>query len=320
MKLLYLPTTKSQQRQHEKETWVYPIHLAMEATYMRDSGHEVYWDRPDMKYKCQKVLSRPLGTPFKKLYKPDREFTKANDPKWQNNGNFKYKPGAYIMSASGCAWGKCCFCVENGKPYETRTVDDVIDEIKELKSLGYREIFDDSATFPTGAWLDEFCRKLKPIGVKFSCNMRCIDLDYAMMKDAGFRMILFGVESANQETLDAINKGIKTYDVQYVIKASLSGIEPHITGMVGYPWETHEDAQRTVKLIQELLKKGYAHTAQASFYIAPKQVSNESHRIYIPQIYRAGLYPEFWWNKLKRIRTKEDIAYIWRGIKSCFGK
>jgi len=319
MKLLYLPTTKSQQRQNYKETWVYPIHLAMEATYMRDQGHTVYWDMPEMKDKCQKFLHQPMGVPFSKLYKPDRVFTKADDPKWQKNGNFKYKPGAYIMSAGGCAWGKCEFCVEHGKPYEVRPVDDVIEEIIELKEMGYREIFDDSATFPTGEWLDEFCEKLKHLDIKFSCNMRLVNLDYEMMKDAGFRMILFGVESANQNTLDRINKGIKTEDVKYLIKASLSGIEPHVSCMLGYPWEEHEDAMRTVRLIQELLKKGYAQTAQASLYTPPDKLNNPDHERYIPKIYHAGYSLEFWWNKLRSIKTKEDIQYIIRGIKEALG-
>jgi hypothetical protein len=40
-------------------------------------------------------------------------WTKAVDKKYQTNGNFKYNPGTYIQSASGCWWGKCTFCVEN---------------------------------------------------------------------------------------------------------------------------------------------------------------------------------------------------------------
>ena len=317
MKLLYLPTTKSQQRQNEKETWIFPIHLAMEATYMRDKGHEVYWDEPERK--CQKWLHKPMfKVPFSKLPRPDRLFTKAYDPKWQNNGNFKHKPGAYIMSAGGCWWGKCKFCVESGKPYETRDIDDVIDEIKELKTMGFREIFDDSATFPV-EWLDEFCRKLKPLKIKFSCNMRCVDLDYEMMKDAGFRMILFGVESANQPTLDNINKGIDTRDMQYIIKASLAGLDPHAAFMFGYPWETDEDAERTLRLVHYLLKKGFIKTAQASFYTPPDRKNNPQHKKYVGRIYEAGYSPEFWFNQLKSVRSRDDIKYIWRGIKAALG-
>jgi len=75
----------------------------------------------------------------------------------------------------------------------------------------------------------------------FSCNM-CFgalnEKDYQLLKRAGFRMLLYGLESASQKTLDMINKGIM---VERIIKeiqwASNAGLEPHITIMVGYPWE-----------------------------------------------------------------------------------
>jgi radical SAM superfamily enzyme YgiQ (UPF0313 family) len=37
--------------------------------------------------------------------------------------------------------------------------------------------------------------------------------------------------------------------------ASNAGLEPHITIMVGYPWETREDAWNTFKLANTSLKR-----------------------------------------------------------------
>lgn len=319
MKILYLPDSSSQQRQHEKKhVHIYPIRMAMEATYMRDTGHKVEWDRPDLKKypQWQKILNQPLGVDFSLLKKPDRIWTKALDPIWQGNGNFKYHPGTYIQSASSCWWGKCEFCVEREK-YFIRPVEDVIDEIEECKSLGFREIFDDSGTFPTGKWLDEFCKRFAKFNraIRFSCNMRLVDLDYYSLNSAGFRMLLFGIESANQETLDRINKGTKIQDVKYVIAASLSGLEPHVSVMFGYPWETDEDAMRTLRLVWWLLRKGYAKTAQASFYTSRNNPSNQEHKKYVPMIYRAARYHDFWLNKLRDIKNKDDLKYFWRMIK-----
>jgi len=51
--------------------------------------------------------------------------------------------------------------------------------------------------------------------VRISCNMRFGVLnynDYVLMRKAGFRLLLFGLESANQETLDYLDKGIKVED------------------------------------------------------------------------------------------------------------
>ena len=80
----------------------------------------------------------------------------------------------------------------------------LVEELIELQDQGFKEVFDDSATFPDGKWLMEFCIKKINSDVRylpFSCNMRIDgECDFKIMKDAGFRMLLFGVESANQHT------------------------------------------------------------------------------------------------------------------------
>jgi anaerobic magnesium-protoporphyrin IX monomethyl ester cyclase len=314
MRILYMPTAYSQQRQRQKKANIYPVRMAMEAEHYRKAGCDVSWGNGIGEY--HKTISEPENLPFLSLPAPDRTFTKAFT---FTSGNYKHLPGTHILSASGCWWGACSFCVEKGQKYEVRPVDDVIDEIAHCKYMGFREIFDDSATFPIGGWLYKFCRKVKPLKIPISCNMRCVDIDYKKMKDAGFRMLLFGIESANQKTLDKINKGINYLDFKYIAKAAEAGLENHIACMFGYPWETGEEALRTLHLVHFLLRKGYAKTAQASFYQPPDGKNNPAHKKYVKQIYLAGLYPDFWFNQLKSIRNTDDIKYILRGIKSCFG-
>ena len=320
MRVLYLPNEYRQQRQREKKRRIYPVLMAMQAEWYRKQGHEVRW-YPDCSFPvahwCEglcydKIVREPENLPFLELPAPDRLFTRAYT---FTSGNYKHLPGTHIMSASGCWWGACKFCVEKGKPYEVRPLDDVIVEIKECKRLGFREVFDDAATFPLD-WLKEFCAKLKPIGIPFSCNMRCVDIDYKMLKDAGFRMLLFGVESANNETLFKINKGMSYLHTTNIVRAAKAGLSCHIAVMFGYPWETDEDALRTLDLVHFLLRRGYAKTAQASFYQPPDGQNNPEHKKYVKRIYNAGFHLDFWFNQLKSVRTKDDIKYIWRGIKS----
>jgi len=315
LRILYLPHAYSQQRQFEKKRWIYPVRLAMEATYYEQKGHTVHWGEAQGRY--DKIISKPEGLSFLELPKPNRTLTKAHSTIYQSNGNFKYTPGTYIMSASGCWWGKCRFCVEKEEKWQVREVEDVIEEIKECKRLKYKEVFDDSGTFPIGRWLDEFCSRIQNVGISVSCNMRAVDLDYVKLRKAGFRMLLFGLESANQATLDRIKKGIRCEDVKYIIKAALSGIDCHVAVMFGYPWETDEDAERTLLLVSTLLRKGYAKTAQASFYNpGGTNIGNEKHRPYIKKLYNIGFSPEFWFNQIKSVRNIDDIKYIWKGIKS----
>ena len=134
---------------------------------------------------------------------------------------------------------------------------------------------DDTGTFPHGAWLREFCegmikRKLNR-RISLDCNMRFGALsagEYALMKKAGFRLLLFGIESANQKTLEMIKKNT---DVPTIISscrlARKAGLYPHITLMFGYPWETYADAQETLKLGKFLLTRDYAYTMQATVVI-----------------------------------------------------
>lgn len=311
----------------------------MEAEWYRKQGHNVQWGKETDWSKCKcnhygvfhptencpihddrfdKIISEPEGLPFLSLPHPDRNFTRWWE--YQDNGNFKYLPATYIQSANGCWWGKCSFCVERNKKWEVRPVEDVIEEIKECKALGFKEVFDDSGTFPCDNFLNLFCDRVRNIGITLGCNMRIVDVDYQAMKHAGFRMLLFGLESANQQTLDKINKGVKVEDYKYIIKAAKTGLEPHIAVMFGFPWETDADAINTLKLVWWLLRKGYAKTAQASFYQPDKTTfrycrANEQHKKYVNRIYNVAYAPEFWLRQIMAIHDWNDLKYFWKSIK-----
>ncbi|RTK93061.1 radical SAM protein [Candidatus Saccharibacteria bacterium] len=344
MRYLFPLSPTNQQRQYEKMVWVYPVHLAMYATYLRNQGHEVLWGAESSASEIDCELYRHKGkdyltikgefsiesdeqidVPFEKLPYPDREFTDAKNPRWQSYGNYRFHPATHMMASNLCWYGKCTFCVDTaklqaGEKRGIRSVDHVIEEIDDLIANGYKEVFDDSGTFPVGEWLEEFCMKMKINGrnkkIKIGCNMKPVNIDYKMMADAGFRFILVGVESANQHTLDKIQKGQKAdKTIEILKKMSEAGLYPHLTSMFGYEWETEEDAKRTLKMIHYLLRKGYVKTAQASVYSPPRTKPNPNsigHK-YVPMVYNVLHYPDFWYNKIKDIRCWEDFAYLIRG-------
>lgn len=332
MKYLFPLSPWNQQRQYEKPVWVYPAHIAMYATYLRNEGHEVIWDweRKGAEETWQHKIVKDdfdIDVPFSKLPYPDRIFTDAKNPRWQSYGNYKFHPATHMMASNLCWWGKCIFCVdtlklEKGEPQQTRSVAHVIEEIDDLIAQGYKEVFDDSGTFPIGKWLEEFCIEMRKHArykkIKVGCNMKPIKIDFRMMKEAGFRFILVGVESANQKTLDIIKKGQHQINVRRNLKAMAdAGLEPHLTSMFGYFWESHDEEMNTVRFIQEMLKRGYAKTAQASVYSPPRTApdpDSKGHK-YIPMIYDAYKSPSFWYHKIKDIKCVEDITYILRGAR-----
>lgn len=193
------------------------------------------------------------------------------------NGNFKYLPGTYIMSSIDCWYKKCSFCswANYYKNYIVRPVSDVLMEIENLIVFGFKEIFDDAGTLSTGEWLQQLCKGIYDNGydtyASFGCNMRFGALnkeDFIALGRAGFRTILWGLESANQSTLDRLNKG---YDIKAVMQdlilAKAAGLESHITVMFGYYWESYEEAKRTYDMARWLLKKGWVESAQATICI-----------------------------------------------------
>lgn len=292
----------------------------------------------------------------------DRELTK-----WKlyafKNGNFKYTPGTYIMNARDCWWGACTFCswttMFPGEKCRIRSVEMALDEIGELIKLGVREIMEDSGTLPIGKWLEEFCAGLIKRGysqkVKISCNMRLNaikDIEtYKLMKKAGFRMILFGVESANQETLDKINKNLKVEEIEPALKiCEEAGLEPHITVMVGYPWETKGEAQYTLDFVKKLFKNNLVDSLQATLVIPypgtplfgyckkndllltedydrfdqrepvmKSSLSEKEIKKMISEIYQSFMTPKFILSKFKSLRSLEDLKFFARAGKKLFG-
>lgn len=324
MRILFKLSPWLQQRQFEKAVWVFPAHLAMFATYLRNKGNDVVWDGID-NGTFDKIITDDvqIDVPFEDLPFPDRVFTNGKDPRTQHYGNFKFRPNTHMMSSNLCWYGKCTFCVDTeklqkGEKRGIRTVGHVIEEIDDLIRNGYKEVFDDSGTFPVGEWLEDFCKAMqtRKKKIRVGCNMKPVKIDYKMMGNAGFRFILVGIESANQFTLDKIKKGQKATDVIPIIKAMAdAGLEPHGTFMTGYPWETEEDEKRTIDLCKYLLSKGYLKTAQASVYSLPRTIPDPKSKghTYLPKFYDAYKHPGFWINKVKDISCWEDVTYLIRG-------
>ena len=233
------------------------------------------WYREDGKIKS--IGSFRLNHDLDCLPFVDRDLTKW----WlysEKNGNFKETPGTYTMVGRDCWWrkdGGCTFCSWPTlyPTYRVRKPELLVDEIGMLiEKYKVREVFDDTGTFPVGNWLRKFCELMIERGynekIRFGCNMRFGALsleDYRLMKKAGFRMLLFGLESASQRILDALNKGLTVEEmVDSCRKAKEAGLTVHITIMFGYPNASREEELQTYKLAKRLMDGGYADTLQST--------------------------------------------------------
>jgi radical SAM superfamily enzyme YgiQ (UPF0313 family) len=291
--------------------------------------------------------------------------------KWQlyneRNGNFKVTPGAYTMAGRDCWWrkdGGCTFCSWPTlyPTFRAMKPERLADEIGLLiENYDVKSVFDDTGCFPAGEWLRRFANLMIERGynkkVQFSCNMRFGALtrdDYRLMKKAGFRMLLFGVESSSQTTLDRLNKGTTVEGIINECRVSREeGLEPHITIMVGYPWEKRGNALSTLSLARMLMEKGWAVTLQSTivipypgtklyaealengwFRIDPKDydrfdmkepvlstldMTPEEVMKICDEIYKVFLSPKYMLKQLVRIRSLRDVKYSIKGATKVLG-
>ena len=280
----------------------------------------------------------------------------------KKNGNFRRTPGTYIMSGRDCWHGKCTFCSWTTlyPKYRTRDPIDVVNEIEMLVSkYGVKEIMDDSGSFPVGEWLTTFCNEMirrgLPKKVRIDCNMRFGRLtydDYVLMRKAGFQFVLFGVESANQYTLDRFVKNLKVEDVEMGAEwAHRAGLNVHVTFMFGHAWEGKPEIANTVRLARKLLAKGWASTLQCTLTIPypgtplfkeleasdglvttdwdeydmrraitkTPLVTEAEIKCAIQEVYRGFLQPAALWHRLTSTRTLFDFGFYYRGVRSLIG-
>jgi radical SAM superfamily enzyme YgiQ (UPF0313 family) len=296
----------------------------------------------------------------------DRDLTK-----WrlysEKNGNFKETPGTYTMVGRDCWWrkkGGCTFCSWPTlyPSYRMRKPELLVDEIGALKDkYKVKEVFDDTGTFPVGNWLRKFAELMIERGyneeIKLSCNMRFGALkleDYKLMKKAGFRMLLFGLESASQRILDELNKGLTVEEiVDSCRKAKEAGLTVHITIMFGYPNASKEEEFRTYRLARKLMEDGYADTLQSTLLMpypgstlyemalekgwlrfSPGEwerwdmsepvlkggnMSPEEVKRLCDETYRLFLSPKYVLRRLLSIRSFADLKFSFRGTRKILG-
>jgi len=175
-------------------------------------------------------------------------------------------PSYSILCSRGCVY-KCAFCNDAvfGKTVRYKEVDSVIEEIihlkKKYKAKGL--IFQDSTFTVNNKWVEEFCKKMirKNMNLPWACSSRVDTANekiLRLMKKAGCWQILYGIESANQKSLDLVKKGTTVEQNTETLELSMRlGIITYASYILCLPGETREDALNTIRYA----KKIASHTA-----------------------------------------------------------
>ncbi len=268
------------------------------------------------------------------------------------------KPVIHMVSIRGCPFD-CGFCSNNsvfGRKIRARSPEKVVEDIKYVKSeYNIKEIsfWDDTMTV-NKKWLERFCNCLieNKVNVTWTCYSRVdtVNLEILkLMKKAGCWNIFYGYESGTQQLLDNINKGITLEQIRNANKwTKEAGIEVRASFMIALPGETPELAKRTIDFAIEL-EPEYAQFSITTPYPGTKlfDTAKQSGRlredfskynmwevVYVPYGYkdekeilaieklamkRFYFRFRFVFEKIKRVRSFEDIRRYINGLKMAIG-
>lgn len=245
------------------------------------------------------------------------------------------KPQAlHLITSRGCPYS-CHFCSATllaGGKIRYRSVANVIKEIEEIREQFpyFRWVFfyDDHFTLNKSRVIrlcEEF--RKKKFGLLWGCYGRLDSLDRPLleaMKEAGCRMISFGVESGSERTLKIMDKKISRQKIEQTLALVKSvGIMARCSFLFNYPGERLVDAFATINLIKKARLNGeevvfgwrpilypgtklYAEL-QARGYLP--EGFNWCQKFSIPHYKDVPVYTSGW------IKTKKILINAYKGIR-----
>jgi len=299
----------------------------------------------------------------------DRELTKW----WLYKEADIYEPSARVMFGRGCGGiggrpGFCTFCIWVHSFWQVnwrlRSPIHCVLEVKDLvENYGVKEVFDDTdggACFDK-EWLKGFYKEMEKEGllgrVFISSNVRADVLQdpeiCRLMVKSGYRMLKPAVEAGTDETLRKIGKDASIAEIVNGIKTAKDyGLIIHLSAMVGFPWETEEDVEKTYQVMKELmLYKVHAGDSLQASIVMPypgtplwrQAVKNSWLTIgdsdyekldmdgpvmdtnsvdvcaWTKKIWGIHYHPHFILRSLVTIRRWEDVELLLRGLRSLYG-
>lgn len=175
----------------------------------------------------------------------------------------------------GCYWGRCSFCnisCQTQASYRTRPVEMAIADIKAAIAQTGSNWFD----FPVDSFrpkeLHALAKAIVAEGLDIEWGAEVLldpgfkDHVIADLAASGCRCLRFGLESANAETLAAMNKPTRPGEARRILKTCKdNGIQTAVMLIAGFPnetqarlWETYDYLEQNVDRIDFLTIHSYS--------------------------------------------------------------
>ena len=174
------------------------------------------------------------------------------------NTHVKKARWAILQASRGCPYN-CTFCYNHyGKRVRYKSVDVLLNELKQLEKMDCKEVFFIDQTFTLNyEYVQLLCEGIinERINIPWQCETRVDLIDaktISMMKKAGCKAIWLGIESFDEDVLRICKKGyqldqlwdafevLNTYDMEY--RAFI---------MVGMEGDSCATLAKTIDLVEE---------------------------------------------------------------------
>ncbi|MHB8063119.1 MAG: PhpK family radical SAM P-methyltransferase [Ruminiclostridium sp.] len=237
---------------------------------------DFYINSPQGEYALAKLIgaikdNRPYGQIDNIYYKEGKKFIASpiskEDNKLDDNmvewdlykKSLNHKSVA-VRTAISCPYS-CSFCAypEHAGEYRTAGIDSVERELDSLECTGRVEsvnFIDDTFNIPPDRFKNILRMMIKKkYNFKWHSYFRCQFADretVELMKESGCEGVFLGIESGNQQILKSMNKAatIEKYKMGLEL-LSENDIITYASFIVGFPGETLDSVQDTVRFIEE---------------------------------------------------------------------
>ena len=165
-----------------------------------------------------------------------------------------------LAATRGCYWGKCVFCTLYtviGPGYRGRSIEQTVEDMRILQERYGANCFYLAIEDLPPNMARAFPRAILDAGLDVSwwCDAR-LEHDVfdekvcAELAEAGCKRIAFGYESASERVLERMCKGIDPEEsLKLIRRVHEAGISVTLYTMIGFPTETREEAERTLKTV-----------------------------------------------------------------------
>ncbi len=174
---------------------------------------------------------------------------------------------AAVLTSRGCPFD-CSWCSKPtfGRTFRQQSPERVVEELRALKEryrVNYVRFCDDVFGV-SRPWIDRLLSLLaeERLDLQWECLARVDLLKPDLlhrMRSTGLARVYVGVESGSQKMLDLMNRGTKLSQVERTAAAlRREGVRQFWFLMLGYPGETLEDIEATLRLFRRFSPEEYS--------------------------------------------------------------